>query len=90
MRICIIGLLLLAATPLHAHSWYPEECCSGTDCSEMAQSRVKVTPEGYLLDNRQTIPFKDAQNSPDEHYHGCFPATMQGKANCFWAPKGGY
>lgn len=73
-----------------AHSWYPSNCCSGDDCRELASERVRVTPGGYLIDNRETVPFDKARMSPDEHYHGCFPPTMMGKIGCFWAPRASY
>ena len=88
MRTLIGGLFLcVLAVAAHAHSFYPPNCCAGNDCMELASERVRITPGGYLIDNRETVPFDKAQSSPDEHYHGCFPPSMMGKVGCFWAPR---
>jgi len=83
----LLLLLCLLAGPAVAHSWYPKDCCSGTDCAPMASSRVSVTPAGYVIDGRYTIPHGKALWSPDEQFHGCFPPAMQGRPGCFWAPR---
>lgn len=85
----ILGILLwiFVICGARAHSWYPAVCCSDADCMELDSKRVRVTPGGYLIDNREMVPFDKAQWSRDEHYHGCFPPAMQGKVGCFWAPR---
>ena len=87
IRLAVALILLALILPAFSHSFYPRECCSGTDCAPLAASRVQVTPAGYLIDGRETIPFRLARWSPDSDYHGCFPATMQGRVGCFWAPR---
>ena len=92
MRVCeseniFLDALLLLAAPAAAHEFYPSSCCSGTDCAPLASSRVRVTPDGYVIDGRHLIPFGKALFSPDENFHGCFPPTMLGKVGCFWAPQ---
>lgn len=83
-------LLLALTVPVLGHGWYPRDCCSDKDCSPLAVSRVKVTPAGFVIDGRETVPFNKALFSPDEHYHGCFPSSMMGKVGCFWAPQRAY
>ena len=73
---------------------YPMECCSGTaaggDCSPIASSRVKVTPQGYVIDGQFFVEHKGVRWSPDEQYHACFPHIYVKKTlGCFWAPQGG-
>ena len=82
-------LALLLVAPAAAHSFYPKDCCSGTDCAPLAASRVQVTPLGYVIDGRHMIRHSEVRWSPDEQYHGCFPPTMMGRIGCFWAPQGG-
>ena len=90
----VIVLLVLIGGPLIVpaltHSFYPQVCCSDADCDVLASSRVQITPAGYVIDGRETIPFPAAKWSPDEHYHGCFPKAMMGKVGCFWAPQRAY
>lgn len=90
VRSLALALMLCAAAPApaHSHEFYPRECCSGRDCAPLANERVRVTPEGYVIDGRHQVPHGKARWSPDEHYHGCFPSPMQGKLGCFWAPRG--
>lgn len=82
-----VVVLLLLVTPAAPHGFYPVDCCSGTDCAPLAPERVKVTSAGYVIDGRHTVPHNQARFSPDAHYHGCFPPSMQGKLHCFWAPR---
>lgn len=88
IRTAVVLILVIFAGVAWAHSWYPKECCSDRDSAELAAERVKVTPNGYVIDGRELIPFSKAQASPDEKFHACFPATMLGKVGCFWAPQG--
>jgi len=85
--VCLLLLGLLQGGAA-AHDFYPRECCSDADCAPLAASRVQVTPQGYLVDNRETVPHGKARWSPDEQYHGCFPPAT-GKMGCFWAPQKG-
>lgn len=87
MIFIVILALMLAGVPAFGHSFYPKECCSGTDCAPLDARRVQITPAGYVIDGRETIPHGKALWSPDEHFHGCFPPAMQGKVGCFWAPQ---
>jgi hypothetical protein len=70
-----------------AHDWYPPDCCSGRDCAPLASGRVKVTPEGYIIDGIHSVPHRRVRWSPDEHYHGCFPGQNRLVLGCFWAPR---
>lgn len=85
------AVLILACLTAVAmgHAFYPRECCSGIDCAPLDASRVKVTPDGYVIDGRETVPYNKVRWSPDEHYHGCFPASLMGRVGCFWAPQRG-
>lgn len=88
IRALVVLILLALIVPALGHSWYPDPCCSDRDCAPMDPKRVQVTPEGYRIDGgRDIVPFSKALWSPDEHYHGCFPKSMQGRVGCFWAPR---
>jgi hypothetical protein len=69
-----------------AHDWYPKHCCSGRDCAPLAFERVKVTPEGYVIDGVFFVAHSKALWSPDEWFHGCFPGNKK-VLGCFWAPR---
>jgi hypothetical protein len=70
-----------------SHEWYPIECCAGYDCAEISENRVSIAATGYLIDGKFTVPYSEARNSPDGHFHACFPTPDYLK--CFWAPKPG-
>lgn len=73
-----LGLLFLLVKPAGAHEamggfQYPWEYCAGHDCSEIAASRVKEAPGGYVVDGRFPVRHSEVKQSPDGHYHACFP-----------------
>jgi hypothetical protein len=91
------------ADPVWAHSWYPWECCSATDCAPIEPTTVRETPNGYVVTvapgshpmwgaERQApltvqIPYGRAKASPDGKWHLCINA--QGGLLCFYAILGG-
>lgn len=77
---------VLFAALILAHSWYPNECCNGIDCYPIEDNRVKITPEGFVVDGHTAIPYDKARVSQDEHYHMC--GTMFWPPRCFFAPRG--
>lgn len=90
MILILILALMFVSVPAIGHSFYPKDCCSDSDCDVLASSRVQVTPAGYIIDGRETVPYSKALWSPDEHFHGCFPKALQGRVGCFWAPQRAY
>lgn len=88
-RLCVVIAIAVcmaaAVRASKAHEWYPWECCSGIDCSEISESRVRVSPGGYMVDGEFLVPYAQAKSSPDGNYHACFPKA--GGLKCFWAPK---
>lgn len=46
MRLRLAVALLLIATPVLAHSWYPAECCSDQDCHEIPDTAVREESDG--------------------------------------------
>lgn len=84
---CIIvaGFWIYSTTRAKAHSWYPSDCCSSTDCAALARDRVYAVTGGYLIDGRHFVIEAQARASPDNHYHGCFPTPAL--LRCFFAPK---
>ena len=78
---------------LLAHSWYPIECCSETDCEQIEDGKVIDLPEGYLFPNGQTVPHNLVKRSPDVKYHWCrLPGTgniiKSGDKYCVFIPFG--
>jgi len=98
MRVMIAILLALelagALSIAHAHdSWIShgghrntagEWCCGEGDCSALPSEHVRVTPDGYLLDDGELVPFAEAQPSPDGAYWRCRRAD--GTRRRFFAP----
>jgi hypothetical protein len=84
--IVVIVLVSLSCWAALAHDFYPQECCSGKDCSPIKAERVRVTGNGYLVDGFHLVPFARARWSPDEHYHACWPSSGR-MLGCFFAPQ---
>src|SRR5712671_4081745 len=60
-----------------------EWCCGAADCSMVEP--VRVTDQGYLiLALGETVPFSEAQPSPDGKYWRC--KRPDGSRRCFFAP----
>jgi hypothetical protein len=79
--------LLIAITPAWAHSWYPPECCSDSDCYPLPEGSVTKVEGGYALDTGEFIPESKAKEGKDGRYHICrypFPAVI-----CFFKPFNG-
>ena len=61
-----------------------EFCCGELDCCELTDPDVGITAAGYLVKSlNETVPYQEAQPSPDGHYWRCASA---GKRKCFFAP----
>ena len=61
-----------------------ELCCGERDCAELASADVSVTATGYFVASiRETVPFSEAQPSPDGRYWRC---QWGGARKCFFAP----
>lgn len=84
MKVLLLALTFVSTAAL-AHSWYPWECCGGSDCEPIDDKRVQVVPGGYRVDGRFFIAEPDARQSQDGNYHICFypnPDTVR----CFFKP----
>ena len=81
--VAVIAALAATVSLALAHSFYPNECCSGNDCAPIAEYRVTRGVGGYVIDDQHFVPFKDVRRSHDEDYHACFPYQ---KFGCFFAP----
>lgn len=74
---------------------YGWECCSFTDCRQMASDAVAETPQGYTIKlTGEVIPYGDKRlkQSKDEFYHQC---TKGGDPNekhsiCLYTPDRGF
>lgn len=87
---CLVGMLLVllfGVSIAPAHDWYPRECCSGQDCSEIDPARVREVLGGYWIDQPTFFVLRQyARPSPDGKYHLCLnPRTAQ-RLRCFFAP----
>jgi hypothetical protein len=82
--ICLM-IVVIAATPLRAHSWYDHDCCNTTDCFPVADAVVTATPNGWLVRIKpgdHPLAFKEStflvpytndkvRMSQDEKFHVC-------------------
>ena len=95
----MVRLVLFAfayITPLYAlaHSWYPHECCSSTDCEPIAEDQIKITSEGYVLPNGELVRHGTTRPSQDGQYHWCRyliepRMLIRREPTCFFVPEGG-
>lgn len=80
-------LVLIGALAERAlgHSWYPVQCCSGSDCRPIDSKRVRITSDGFMIDEWYFIPHHQTHTSVDTRYHACWPKPD--KLRCFFAPR---
>lgn len=81
MRILALALCLAAFLPggglVHAHSWYPYDCCSDQDCWPMGQDvdarepDPRIVPGGYVTYDGYFIPEGATRASLDGRFHIC-------------------
>jgi hypothetical protein len=93
-RRLLAGAVLLIASDALAHdSWISrgglrnpagEWCCGEGDCFVVPNAQVSVSTAGYQLFSTETVPFSEAQPSPDGAYWRC--KRPDGTRRCFFAP----
>jgi hypothetical protein len=93
-RLVIASSLLMLTTDLSAHdSWISrgghrnaagEWCCGEGDCLVVPGAAISTTPQGYLLSGAETVPYSEAQPSPDGAFWRC--KRPDGTRRCFFAP----
>jgi hypothetical protein len=88
----IVSLLSATAAPAH-DSWISrgghknaagEWCCGAGDCFVVPGQSVSMTAQGYRLFGAETVPFSEAQPSPDGAFWRC--KRPDGSRRCFFAP----
>ena len=97
-RLLLVASLLLPAAGALAHdSWISrgghrngagEWCCGEGDCFVVPNQSVGITGQGYQLYGTETVPFGEAQPSPDGAYWRC--KRPDGSRRCFFAPPTSY
>jgi hypothetical protein len=92
--VLMVLTFLLGVSIARAHSWYPHECCSSTDCEPLAEDQIKVTSEGYILPNGELVKHGTTRPSQDGQYHWCRhliePRMLIRKDPvCLFVPEGG-
>jgi hypothetical protein len=86
MRFIALALCLAAAPwgggPVHAHSWYPYDCCSDRDCWPMGldidakEPDPRIVPGGYLTHDGHFVPERATRVSKDGRFHICRSGGM--------------
>jgi hypothetical protein len=94
IRLLVASSLLWLVSPTLAHdSWISrgalrnaagEWCCGEGDCFVVPSKQVSIAPAGYRLPNGETVPFTEAQPSPDGEFWRC--KRPDGSRRCFFAP----
>jgi hypothetical protein len=94
VRLLLASSLLMLTTDLFAHdSWISrgghrngagEWCCGEGDCFVVPSQNVSTTPQGYQLSGAETVPYSEAQPSPDGAFWRC--KRPDGTRRCFFAP----
>ena len=88
----IVSLLPATAAPAH-DSWISrgghknaagEWCCGTGDCFVVPGQNVSLTAQGYRLFDAETVPYSEAQPSPDGAFWRC--KRPDGSRRCFFAP----
>ena len=91
--IAVFALLTLASQTLAHDSWISrgalrnaagEWCCGEGDCFVVPGNLVHVTAAGYRIAENETVPFSEAQPSPDGEFWRC--KRPDGSRRCFFAP----
>lgn len=82
--------LLLSSFLILAHSWYPPECCSDSDCKPVPCHEIVETNEGYKYyapELNKDITFSKEQERPsqDGKCHVCY---MPFKSYCIFTLQG--
>ena len=80
----------------HAHSWYPPECCHGSDCAPVESATWLMSKDGRLpqlmVRSREGVAIIPQDMSPreskDSRMHVCMSYDMFGdlKVFCIFVP----
>jgi len=67
-----VVLILFAAMPGRAHSWYDATCCSERDCRPMASDEFAIVDGRVVyLATGQSWALNDVRESQDAQWHVC-------------------
>lgn len=81
--------IVLTPSPARPHSWYPSECCSGTDCREAQDGEVVPVPGGWkIVPTGEFFPHNKVRWSPDGRIHRCLrnPSDIKSETLCVFVP----
>lgn len=92
----LVPALLAGSLALAHDSWISrgglknaagEWCCGDGDCFVVPRESVSMSGGGYQLFGVETVPFTEAQPSPDGAFWRC--KRPDGSRRCFFAPPPG-
>lgn len=87
--VCITFFFVLFHGRAHGHSWYPQACCSGQDCSPLADDAVEEYTAGWRIKASGEFITRDkAAQSIDGSYHLCRTPQFK-QIRCFFYPYRG-
>lgn len=78
-----VGIMVIMATPVRAHSWYDPACCSEHDCAPL-DATPRPAPGGYTALGH-FFPKEMLRPSRDNRWHACIRG---GRPLCLYAPMG--
>ena len=90
----IIVVKTAEGAELHKHLWYPQNCCSGSDCEEIPVEAINETETGWEISvcsaQRPGVCITGAvkrgqeKASQDGSFHLCFNSS---RIICFFVPS---
>ena len=92
----LIALILFDYSSFAHDSWISREhrrnlagewCCGEGDCFVVPPEQVVTGSNGYRLFGAETVPYNEAQPSPDGAFWRC--KRPDGSRRCFFAPPPG-
>jgi hypothetical protein len=93
LALALASFLFIAADSAAHDSWISrgglrngagEWCCGEGDCFVIPSQSVRLASDGYHLFEVETVPFAEAQPSPDGAFWRC--KRPDGSRRCFFAP----
>lgn len=94
VALAVYGILTAPALP---HEWYPDDCCSGTDCKPVPDSRfARLENGGWRVDGKWDFPpvnisapkTGETRFSESGRYHTCEPIEGD-RPKCVFVPPDG-
>lgn len=73
MKLLMIGVIayVLTSAHVHAHSWYPQDCCQDQDCAPILKEDKETVTTIHGTARKDTLMLKPERPSKDLGDHAC-------------------